>query len=73
MNELRAVQARLKNETVTVEEAGVKLVMRGDMQLQETKVPTGLSPEKLETTLLSLHSRAISEIQNHIAKTITPY
>ncbi|MCL5435831.1 MAG: YbaB/EbfC family nucleoid-associated protein [Patescibacteria group bacterium] len=71
MNELRAMQARLKNEVVTVEEAGVKLVMRGDMQLQEVKIPQGLETERLETILKELHTRAMTEIQTRLSQSLT--
>ena len=71
MGQLRAMQEQIKKELVTLEQDGIKLVMRGDMQIQELKIGPGLKPEQIEKTLLALHSRALSEIQSRLARSMS--
>ena len=71
MGQLRAMRERMKNETVALEQDGIKLSMRGDMHISEIKISSGLSPEQIEKILIDLHNRALAEIQSRLARSIS--
>lgn len=68
---LRAMQEQIKKEVVTLEQDGVKLTMRGDMQIQEIKIQPDLKTEQIEKTIISLHNRALAEIQSRLARSMS--
>lgn len=68
---LRAMQEQIKKEVVTLEQDGVKLTMRGDLQIAEIKIQPGLKTEQIEKTITSLHNRALAEIQSRLARSMS--
>lgn len=63
LRKLQQVQKALQQEEITVEENGVKVVMRGDQQVKEIEVD-GVSENRIAQALNS----AVKKTQEHAAR-----
>lgn len=63
INRLRQIQKQLSQERITVEEAGVRVVVSGDMKIRELE-----SNGKSDDEIIKAVNRAFSQAQKVVAK-----
>lgn len=62
------MQAQLKQQTVTVERDGIKVVMNGQMQIIELQLDNSKEAPAQAETIKNLINEAVKELQKKMAK-----
>lgn len=72
LNKLRsqagAMQKKLADEIITVEEGGVEIIINGNMEIQSVKIPDVENKEVLESSLKNAVNSAIKKAQKLMAQ-----
>jgi len=68
IKELKELQGSLKNERLEVEKNGVKIVMNGNMELEEVNLNPELEGAEQERFLKECFNEAIKKLQVKIAQ-----
>jgi DNA-binding protein YbaB len=67
-SQAKTLQSSLKEETITEEKSGVKVVFDGNLEMKEITINPELKKEDLERTLKSAINEAIKRTQKVMAK-----
>lgn len=70
INQLRSMQNALKKEKAVVEKNGVKIVLNGNMELEEIKLNSALEASEQERLLMQCFSEAKDQIQKAAMKNL---
>ncbi|MAG44741.1 hypothetical protein CL633_02525 [bacterium] len=71
LKQLKQIRDSVGGEKVEVLDQGVKVIINGQMQIQEIKLNSELSTEDQERILKDLINRAMSQIQMKIASKVS--
>ncbi len=63
IKKMREIQSALKEERVEVEKEGVKLIINGNIEVEEIFINSSLSKEEQERVLVLCFNEAIKKIQ----------
>ena len=64
VNQLRKIRNSLKNEKTEVEKDGVRIVVNGEMKVQEVEISSDLTKKKQEDALVDCIQDKINFIQD---------
>ncbi|MBL7058086.1 YbaB/EbfC family nucleoid-associated protein [Patescibacteria group bacterium] len=64
----KQMQAALSEESVTIEEDGVKLVMNGNLEVVLLTIEDGINKSKLEQSLRTAFNDGVKKVQKLMAK-----
>lgn len=68
LNELRKLQKQIKEQRVEVEKNGVRVVMRGDFEVEQIRLNPNLDLRAQEKALMAALNDARSQMQQILAK-----
>ncbi|OGC06290.1 nucleoid-associated protein, YbaB/EbfC family [candidate division WOR-1 bacterium RIFOXYD2_FULL_36_8] len=64
---LKRIKDELKHARYDSEEGGVSVVVNGDMEIQEIKIPTGIDERRLEDTVKKAVNKALKKAKDDAA------
>lgn len=68
INQLRAMQQQIKQQRVEAEEQGIKVVMRGDFEIEKIELNPALDIHSQEKALIRCINDAKDKIQTLLAR-----
>ncbi len=68
MKQIKELQNSLKKEKVEKENNGIKVIINGQLQIQNIRLNSDLEPEKQEEDLKNLINSAMQDMQMKAAK-----
>lgn len=68
LKKAQEMQKAFAREKHTVEEAGIKVTVNGNLKLEEIQINSQISQEELGPTLVNLINRSLQEIQQRLAR-----
>ncbi len=68
IKELKRVQSQLKSETAESEKEGVRVIVNGEMLIQEVQISPNLTKKRQEDVLTECINESIRKVQMKIAE-----
>ena len=68
INQIRQLQSAIKQERVEIEKQGVRVIMRGDFEIEGLMLNPGLDTKTQEKLLMQCINEAKEKIQGILAK-----
>ncbi len=68
IRKIKEIQKSLKEEKVTVEDSGIKLILNGNIELEEIHLSQEISKEEQERVIIKLFNEALKKIQMKAAQ-----
>ena len=73
LKQLKEIQENLKKEKIEKEKEGIKLVINGNMEMEELIINSDLTKEKQEKIIISLFNESVREVQMIVAKKMSQF
>ena len=67
VSQLRQLQSQMKNERLEKEKDGIRVVVNGEMRIEEIRLNPDLPPEEQSQLLKNIINDAFEEIQKRLA------